>query len=31
MSTSTPHTSDSELDSIDMKPLIVDTACLENS
>jgi hypothetical protein len=31
MSTSTSHASDSELDSIDFKPMIVDTACLENS
>jgi len=31
MSTSTSHASDSELDSIDIKPMIVDTACLENS
>jgi hypothetical protein len=31
MSTSTSHASDSELDSIDIKPVIVDTACLENS
>jgi hypothetical protein len=31
MSTSTSHASDSELDSIDVKPVIVDTACLENS
>jgi len=31
MSTSTSHASDSELDSIDMKPVIIDTACLENS
>jgi hypothetical protein len=30
MSTSTSHASDSELDSIDIKPMIVDTACLEN-
>jgi hypothetical protein len=30
MSTSTSHASDSELDSIDIKPVIVDTACLEN-
>jgi hypothetical protein len=30
MSTSTSHAFDSELDSIDIKPLIVDTACLEN-
>jgi hypothetical protein len=31
MSTSTSHASDSELDSIDIKPVIVDTTCLENS
>jgi hypothetical protein len=31
MSTSTSHASDSELDSIDIKPVMVDTACLENS
>jgi hypothetical protein len=31
MSTSTSHDSDSELDSIYIKPMIVDTACLENS
>jgi hypothetical protein len=31
MSTSTSHASDPELDSIDIKPVIVDTACLENS
>jgi hypothetical protein len=31
MSTSTSQASDSELDSIDIKPVIVDTACLENS
>jgi hypothetical protein len=31
LSTSTSHTSDSKLDSIDVKPLIVDTSCLENS
>jgi hypothetical protein len=31
MSTSTSHASDSELDSIDIKPVIIDTACLENS
>jgi hypothetical protein len=31
MSTSTSHASDSELDSIDIKPVIVNTACLENS
>jgi hypothetical protein len=31
MGTSTSHASDSELDSIDIKPVIVDTACLENS
>jgi hypothetical protein len=31
MSTSTSHASDSELDSIDIKPMIVDTTCLENS
>jgi hypothetical protein len=31
MSTSTSHAFNSELDSIDIKPVIVDTACLENS
>jgi len=31
MSTSTSHASDSEIDSIDIKHVIVDTACLENS
>jgi hypothetical protein len=31
MSTSTSYASDSEIDSIDIKPVIVDTACLENS
>jgi hypothetical protein len=31
MSTFTSHASNSELDSIDIKPVIVDTACLENS
>jgi hypothetical protein len=31
MSTSTSHASDYELDSIDIKPVIVDTSCLENS
>jgi hypothetical protein len=31
VSTSTSHTSDSELDSIDIKLVIVNTACLENS
>jgi len=31
MSTSTSHASDSEIDFIDTKPVIVDTACLENS
>jgi len=31
LSTSTSHTSNSELDSIDIKPVIVDIACLENS
>jgi hypothetical protein len=31
MSTSTSHASNSELDSIDIKPMIVDTAYLENS
>jgi hypothetical protein len=30
MSTSTSHASDFELDSIDIKPVIVDTTCLEN-
>jgi hypothetical protein len=31
ISTSTSHASDSEIDSIDIKPVIVDTVCLENS
>jgi hypothetical protein len=31
MSTSTSHASNSEIDSIDIKHVIVDTACLENS
>jgi hypothetical protein len=31
LSTSTSHASDSELDSIDIKPVIEDTACLNNS
>jgi len=31
LSTSTAHASDSELDSIDIKPVIEDTACLDNS
>jgi len=31
LSTSTSHASNSELDSIDIKHLIIDTACLENS
>jgi hypothetical protein len=31
LSTSTSHAFDSELDSIDIKPVIVDTSCLENS
>jgi hypothetical protein len=31
LSTSTSHASDSELDSIDIKPVIEDTACLDNS
>jgi len=31
MSTSTSHAFESEFDSIDIKPVIVDTACLENS
>jgi len=31
MSTSTSHASDYELDSIDIKPVIVDAACSENS
>jgi hypothetical protein len=31
MSTSTSHSFDFELDSTDIKPVIVDTACLENS
>jgi hypothetical protein len=30
LSTSTSHTSDSKLDSIDIKLAIIDTACLEN-
>jgi hypothetical protein len=30
-STSTSHASDYELDSIDIKPVIEDTACLDNS
>jgi len=30
LSASTSHTSDSELDSIVIKPVIVDTACLDN-
>jgi hypothetical protein len=31
LSTFTSHASDSELDSIDIKPVIKDTACLDNS
>jgi hypothetical protein len=31
LSTSTSHASDSELDYIDIKPVIVDAACFENS
>jgi hypothetical protein len=31
LSTSTSHASDSELDFIDIKPVIEDTACLDNS
>jgi hypothetical protein len=31
MNTSTSFAYDSELDSIDIKPVIVDTTCLENS
>jgi hypothetical protein len=31
LSTSTSHASDFELDSIDIKPVIKDTACLDNS
>jgi hypothetical protein len=31
LSTSTSHASDSELDSVDIKPMIVDAACPENS
>jgi hypothetical protein len=31
MSTSTSHASDYELDSVDIKPVIVDAACSENS
>jgi hypothetical protein len=31
MSNSTSHASDSKIDSIDIKPVIVNTACLENS
>jgi hypothetical protein len=31
LSTSTSHASNSELDSIDIKPVIEDTSCLENS
>jgi len=31
MSTSTSHASDSEINSIDIKPVIVDIACLENA
>jgi hypothetical protein len=31
LSTSTPHASDSELDSVDFKPMIVDAACLDIS
>jgi len=31
MSNSTSHASDFEIETIDIKPVIVDTACLENS
>jgi hypothetical protein len=31
LSTSTSHASDSELDFVDIKPVIADTACSENS
>jgi len=31
LSVSTSHASNSELDPIDIKPMIVDTACLKNS
>jgi hypothetical protein len=31
LSTSTSHASDSELDFVDIKPLIEDTTCLDNS
>jgi hypothetical protein len=31
LSTSTSHASDSELDSVDIKPVIVEAACFENS
>jgi hypothetical protein len=31
LSTSTSHASDSKLDSVDIKPVIVDAACSENS
>jgi hypothetical protein len=31
LSTSTSHASDSELDSVDIKPVIVDAACSKNS
>jgi hypothetical protein len=31
LSTSTSHASDSELDSINIKPVIEDTTCLDNS
>jgi hypothetical protein len=31
LSASTSHASDSELDSVDIKPMIVDAACSENS
>jgi hypothetical protein len=31
LSTSTSHAFDSELDSIDIKPVIEDTTCLDNS
>jgi len=31
LSASTSHASDSELDSIVIKPVVVDTACLDNS
>jgi hypothetical protein len=31
LSTSTSHTSNSELDSVDIKPMIVDAGCSKNS